>query len=310
MRTPGSRGKKPGEHPGEWERGLNQPKGSIQRQLQAARSQLALYAKDLKALLGREEKKSRQLGQMNQQLLTYARDVKKAYHAERQKNQELEGAYADTLLRLALASRYKDEETGGHIARLSHYAETLSLFIGWEKTRAQRLFAAAPMHDVGKIGIPDSVLGKHGPLDDNEWEMIKRHPTLGASLLAGTSSPLLGMAREVALTHHERWDGSGYPQGLKGENIPLSGRIVMLVDHYDALRSRRPYKSAFSHAKACDVMLNGNERTKPSHFDPQLLEAFRQIHSKFNEIFCRISDETGEEVKVQSSKWKSPQLET
>ena len=278
--------------------GLNQSRQSIQRQLQAARSQLALYAKDLKVLLSREEQKSRQLGQMNQQLLTYARDVKKAYHAERQKNQELEGAYADTLLRLALASRYKDEETGGHIARLSHSAKTLALFIGWDKGRAQRLFAAAPMHDVGKIGIPDSVLGKHGPLDENEWEIIRRHPTIGASLLAGTSSPLLGMAREVALTHHERWDGSGYPQGLEGENIPMSGRIVMLVDHYDALRSRRPYKAAFSHAKACDVMLNGNERTKPSHFDPQLLEAFRKIHCRFDEIFCRISDETGEEYRV------------
>jgi putative two-component system response regulator len=278
--------------------------------LQAARLQLALYAKDLKVLLGREEKKSRQLGHMNQQLLTYARDLKKAYHAERQKNQELEGAYADTLLRLALASRYKDEETGGHIARLSHSAKTLALFIGWNQPRAQRLFAAAPMHDLGKIGIPDSVLGKHGPLDDNEWEIIKRHPTIGASLLAGTSSPLLAMAREVALTHHERWDGSGYPHGLKGNHIPLSGRIVMLVDHYDALRSRRPYKAAFSHAKVCDVMWNGNERTKRSHFDPQLLEAFREIHLKFDEIFCRITDEEEQVSKVQSPQWKSPQPET
>jgi len=294
MKTPRSRGKRPGEQPSGPQRDLNPPRRSVQRQLLDARSQLALYAKDLKVLLGREEKKSRQLGQLNQQLLTYARDLKEAYRAERQKNQELERAYADTLLRLALASRYKDEETGGHIARLSHSAKTLALFIGWDTPRAQRLFAAAPMHDVGKIGIPDSVLGKHGPLEEHEWEIIKRHPTIGASLLAGTSSPLLGMAREVALTHHERWDGSGYPQGLKGWHIPLSGRIVMLVDHYDALRSRRPYKAAFFHAKACDVMLNGNERTHPSHFDPQLLEAFREIHLKFDEIFCRISEETGE----------------
>ncbi len=289
MRTLRSRRKRPGENPEE--RNPNQTKQFLQRELQSVRSQLTLYAKDLKVLLHREEQKSRQLGQMNQQLLTYARDVKKAYHAERQKNQELEGAYADTLLRLALASRYKDEETGGHIARLSYSAKALALFIGWNKTRAQRLFAAAPMHDVGKIGIPDSVLGKHGPLDETEWKIIRRHPTIGASLLAGTSSPLLRMAREVALTHHERWDGSGYPQGLEGENIPMSGRIIMLVDQYDALRSRRPYKTPFTHAKACDVILNGSDRTKPSHFDPQLLEAFREIHFKFDEIFSRISDE-------------------
>ena len=264
---------------------------SIQPQLEKARSQIALYAKDLKILLAREEKKSRQLGQVNKQLLTYARDLKTAYHAERKKNQELEQAYADTLLRLSLASRYKDEETGGHIERLSHYAKTLALFVGWGEMQAQRLFDAAPMHDLGKIGVPDLVLGKRGPLDETEWEIIKRHPTLGASLLTGTSSLLLEMAREVALTHHERWDGSGYPQGLKGKRIPYSGRIVMLVDHYDALRSPRPYKRAFSHAQACDVMLNGNERTKPSHFDPLLLEAFREIHSEFDKIFCRITDE-------------------
>ena len=294
MRKPRSKGKPSGEPAGDFQNDLKLPKGSVQRELLVARSQLALYAKDLRVLLGREEKKSRQLSQLNQQLLTYARDLKDAYRAEREKNQELERAYADTLLRLAKASRYKDEETGGHIARLSHSAKTLALHIGWDPPCAQRLFAAAPMHDVGKIGIPDSVLGKNGPLDESEWEIIKRHPIIGARLLAGTSSPLLGMAREVALTHHERWDGSGYPQGLKGGEIPLSGRIVMLVDHYDALRSRRPYKAAFSHLKTCDVILNGDERTKPSHFDPQLLEAFWEIHHTFDEIFCRISDETEE----------------
>lgn len=285
------RGANPGEDGVKSKRGGKGALPSLQRRLQATRSQLTLYAKDLKDLLAREESKSRRLSQINQQLLTYARDLKKAYRAECEKNQELEQAYTDTLLRLSLASRYKDEETGGHIERLSHYAKTLALRTGWNQTHAQRLFAAAPMHDVGKIGIPDAVLGKRGPLDETDWEIIRRHPTIGASLLAGTSSPLLGMAREVALTHHERWDGSGYPQGLKGERIPLSGRIVMLVDHYDALRTRRPYKPAFSHVKTCHVMLNGNGRTKPTHFDPQLLEAFREFHSDFDEIYCRITEQ-------------------
>lgn len=272
----------------------------VLRQLQMARSQLAMYAKDLKKLLAREEGKSRQLSRVNQQLLAYARDLKTAYNTEQQKNRELEQAYADTVVRLSLASRYKDEETGGHIERLSHYSETLALSIGWTEDDARQLYAAAPMHDVGKIGIPDAVLGKQGPLDEEEWEMIKQHPTLGASLLAGTASPLLTMAQEVALTHHERWDGSGYPQRLKGEQIPLSGRIVMLADHYDALRSARPYKPAFSHARTCDLILNGNERTKPSHFDPQLLEAFREIHAEFDVIYCKVAAQV-EDAASESS---------
>ncbi len=268
------------------------PNIAAQRQLEGSRSQLAKYAVDLKTLLRREAKKTKQVTRINEQLKAYARDWKKAYDAEQQKNRELEQAYAETIVRLSLASRYKDEETGGHIERLSHYSKTIALCIGWKESEAERLYAAAPMHDVGKIGIPDAVLGKKGPLEEEEWELIKKHPTLGASLLSGSSSPLLKMAREVAMTHHERWDGSGYPYGLKGEQIPLSGRIVMLGDHYDALRSKRPYKPSFSHKKTCDLMLNGNDRTKPTHFDPQLLAAFREFHAEFDLIYSRVMDET------------------
>ncbi len=260
------------------------------RSLQAARSQLMVYAKDFKRLLEKEEKKTQALKQAHEQLLTYAKDLKVALEAEQQKNSELEQAYTDTMMRLAKASRYKDEETGAHIERLSHYAKSMALTIGWDAPRAQGLFAIAPMHDVGKIGVPDAVLGKQGPLTDEEWEAIKLHPLLGASLLSGSASPLLEMAREVALTHHERWDGTGYPCGLKGTQIPVTGRIVMLCDLYDALRSHRPYKPAFSHQKTVDIMLNGNDRTKPSHFDPKLLEAFREMHHQFDEIFSTVTD--------------------
>ena len=263
---------------------------SATAKLQAARSQLIAYAKDLKQMLEQEGKKTQLLKNAHAQMLAYARDLKVSLEAEQQKNSELEQAYADTIIRLARASRYKDEETGAHIERLSHYSQSLALAIGWDQARARCLFAVAPMHDVGKIGVPDAVLGKHGPLTEEEWQSIRQHPLLGASLLDGSTSPLLQMAKEVALTHHERWDGSGYPRGLKGTEIPITGRIVMLCDLYDALRSRRPYKSAFTHEKTCDIILNGNDRTKPTHFDPHLLEVFREMHQDFNGIYSTVAE--------------------
>ena len=241
-------------------------------------------------MLRMKDEQSDKLQKAHAQLLNYAKDLRVALEAEQQKNQELEKSYADTILRLARASRYKDEETGAHIDRLSHYSRSLALSIGWRTSEAQKLFVAAPMHDVGKIGVPDAVLGKQGPLTDEEWLIIRLHPQVGANLLEGSHSPLLEMAREVALTHHERWDGSGYPHGLRGTQIPLTGRIVMLCDLYDALRSPRPYKPAYGHQKTLDIMLNGNDRTKPSHFDPKLLEAFREMHHCFDEIYATVQD--------------------
>ena len=292
MKSNFSKSKGDGSRRSEKKTALPSTAEAAQGQLQAARSQLLVYAKDLKQLLEKEEQKTKQLKQAHAQLLTYAQDLKLALDAEQHKNSELEQSYTDTMLRLARASRYKDEETGAHIERLSHYAKSMALNIGWDGKRAQGLFAIAPMHDVGKIGVPDAVLGKQGPLSDEEWEAIKQHPLLGASLLGGSASPLLEMAKEVALTHHERWDGSGYPCGLKGKQIPITGRIVMLCDLYDALRSRRPYKPAFSHVKTIDIMLNGNERTKPTHFDPSLLEAFREMHHQFDEIYSTVEETT------------------
>ncbi len=262
---------------------------SWESRLQATNAQLAMYVKDLKALLLREERKT-------QQLQAYAKDLKVAYDAEQNRSRELERAYADTVVRLTLASRYKDEETGTHIQRVSHYSKTLGLSSGMNADDAELLFAAAPMHDVGKVGIPDAIMWKAGPLDESEWELVKQHSAFGASLLGGSSSPLLELARTIALTHHERWDGSGYPQGLKGTDIPLAGRVMMLGNTYDALRSHRPYKPAFSHKKTCEIILNGNDRTKPEHFDPSLLEAFREIHQEFNTIFARIREEPSPEV--------------
>jgi putative two-component system response regulator len=260
------------------------------RQLDPAPAQLLLYARDLKRLLDRERQKSHELALANAQLQAFARDLNDISKAERRRTQELEQAYLDTVRRLVRAARYKDRETGAHLKRLSHYSRVLALALGASAAEAELLATAAPMHDVGKIGVPDAVLHKPGPLNRKEWQLMAKHPAIGASLLKGSTSPLLETARQVALTHHERWDGSGYPQGLSGDKIPFAGRIVMLVDQYDALRSRRSYKPAFDHARTCDIMLNGDGRTLPQHFDPQMLEAFRAVHQDFETIHARFHD--------------------
>ncbi len=269
---------------------MKPPDSELAKRLEAVQSQLTLYARDLRKLFVSERDKSTQLRAANRQLQAYARDVRTAFHAERQKSRELEKAYHDTVLRLVKAMRYKDDETGEHIVRLSHFCKLLAQHLGWTAEAAQMLFDAAPMHDVGKIGVPDAILQKNGPLMAEEWAVVRRHPVIGASLLQGSPSPLLEMARMIALGHHERWDGSGYPTGAAGEDIPQAARIVMLADQYDALRTRRPYKPARPHDEAVEVILNGDGRTLPQHFDPVLLQVFREIHPELEQIHERYAD--------------------
>jgi putative two-component system response regulator len=146
------------------------------------------------------------------------------------------------------------------------------------------------MHDVGKIGIPDHILLKPGSHTPEEWEIMKIHSILGAKILDSNSSPYLKMGAEIALTYHERWDGSGYPQGLKGEAIPLSGRIMNICDQYDALRSKRPYKLAFDHDRAVAIITQGDGRTRPEHFDPVILATFQGCTETFREIYATHAD--------------------
>jgi putative two-component system response regulator len=195
------------------------------------------------------------------------------------------------VLRLTRASVYKDNETGAHIQRVSFYARIVARTLGWSEMDQELIFRAAPMHDVGKIAIPDVLIRKRGSLDSEDRRVMESHTLIGAQLLEGSNSRLLEMARDIAVTHHEHWDGSGYPRGLQGNQIPIAGRIVMLGDNYDALRSQRSYKKGFPHAKACRIILEGDGRTRPEHFDPQLLEIFRQVHLEFNEIFERFQQE-------------------
>lgn len=200
-------------------------------------------------------------------------------------NRKIHDGYLDTIYRLMMAAEYKDGRTGAHIRRSSHYARALAEQLGLDPDFCNTLFYAAPMHDVGKVGIPDSILLKPGPLSGGEWKLMKAHTTIGATILQGSDSDFLRMAEEIALSHHEQWSGYGYPKQLTKESIPLAGRIVSLADAYDALRTERPYKASLSHRQACQVILNGDGRTEPGHFDPRVLEAFKRLSARFDSIY-------------------------
>lgn len=183
---------------------------------------------------------------------------------------ELKATRLQIVQRLGLAAEYKDNETGLHVIRMSHYSRVLALAAGFSEQAADDLLNAAPMHDVGKIGIPDAILQKNGKLDDAEWQVMRSHAQIGADIIGEHPSGLLQMARSIALTHHEKWDGTGYPNGLKGEDVPLTGRIVAIADVFDALTSVRPYKAAWSVEEALELL----RRESGKHFDPQLVELF------------------------------------
>ena len=201
-------------------------------------------------------------------------------------------SYFDSMFSIMRAAEFRDEETGAHIHRIAFFCRELATDLGMPADFINTIYHASPLHDVGKIGIPDHILLKPGPHTPEEWEIMKTHSALGDSILGhgkGTS-PFMMMGAEIALNHHERWDGSGYPNGLKGEEIPLSARIMMLSDVYDALRSKRPYKQAFTHEHAYRIITEGDGRTQPGHFDPMILNSFKKLESRFKKIFDEHAD--------------------
>ncbi|MAJ39112.1 MULTISPECIES: response regulator [unclassified Pseudoalteromonas] len=184
--------------------------------------------------------------------------------------EQLKQAHVDLVHRLGRAAEYKDTDTGEHIARMSQYSKLLALEFGMGEQQAELLRQAAPMHDVGKIGIPDAILLKPGRLTPDEFDHMKQHAAIGAQILANSSSALLQLAHKLAIEHHEKWDGSGYPNGLKGEQISVEGRIVAIADVFDALTSKRPYKEAWGVEEALEHM----QAQAGKHFDPHLINLF------------------------------------
>lgn len=189
------------------------------------------------------------------------------------RTQELQTSRLHVIQRLGKAAEFRDNETGLHVVRMSHYAQALAYSYTSDATWSELILNAAPMHDVGKIGIPDKILLKPGKLDSDEWETMKTHPQIGADIIGEPESELLLTAREIALTHHERWNGSGYPHGLAAEDIPLVGRVVAVADVFDALTTQRPYKRAWAVKDAVELI----ERDSGSHFDPTLVQHFLKI---------------------------------
>lgn len=214
---------------------------------------------------------------------------------------ELERTQEAVIASMALLAEYRDPETGGHIQRTKHYvrslAEALSAQYPQElfPVNIDLLYQSTPLHDIGKIAISDSILLKPGELKPEEFAEMKLHTVIGSDIIrkaeafVGTSN-FLCLAREIAEFHHERWDGSGYPHGLKGEAIPLSAQLMALADIYDALISQRAYKFPYSHEMAFDIITNGDGRTQPGHFSPVILKTFKAVHPKWTHIATRFSD--------------------
>jgi putative two-component system response regulator len=200
-------------------------------------------------------------------------------------HEELKEAYVDSIHRLVMASEFKDEDTGDHIIRIGDYSALISRKLNQSDQFIETIGFAAPMHDVGKIGIPDKILLKPGKLTTDEFNVVKRHSLIGAKLLSRSKSRILQMAEEIALCHHEKFNGKGYPKGLSGEKIPLPGRIVAIADTFDALTSKRPYKDPYPPEMVHDII----RREKGAHFDPDITDIFLENF----DTFVKIRNESG-----------------
>ena len=198
----------------------------------------------------------------------------------------MESYSLDSIVRLCRASEYRDDDTGAHINRVSNYSAAIARQMGVGETVTKWILYAAPMHDIGKIGIPDRILLKPGKLNDEEWQIMKQHSTFGGKILENSKAGYLKLGQVIALTHHEKWDGSGYPNGLKGNKIPKIGQIVAVADVFDALTSKRPYKEPYSIEKSLDIIQEGSG----NHFNPEVVKAFIAIKQEILNIKEKFHD--------------------
>lgn len=208
------------------------------------------------------------------------RELREALEEVTRAQREIQGAHLDTIRRLTLAAEYKDHDTAGHIERIGRYSQVVGMAMHLRPGIVDLLLHAAPMHDVGKLGIPDHILLKPGPLDAEERAIMNTHTTIGGQILSGSSSPVIQMGESVALTHHEKWDGSGYPNGLSGEEIPIEARICSVVDFFDALTMDRPYRKAVPNDEVVEMI---HSETGTS-FDPAVVEVFTAVRSDLEAI--------------------------
>ena len=199
---------------------------------------------------------------------------------------ELNETRLEVLRRLGSAGEFRDNETGLHVVRVSSYCRIIALALGLPESEAELLYNAAPLHDTGKIGIPDSILFKPGKLDNDEWQIMRTHSEIGYKIIGISNNNLLKAAATIALTHHERWDGHGYPQRLEAANIPLFGRIVAVADVFDALTSERPYKRAWSVDEAVEEIVRDREK----HFDPKIVDAFLSKIPELTAVTLQLKD--------------------
>ena len=228
-------------------------------------------------------------GALRRRMLEIAYRDREAQLAQKVREQtvEIRNSREEIAFRLISASEHRDNETGMHVRRIGIYAAWMAALLGWDQVGIETIQSAAPMHDIGKIGVPDAILQKPGTLTESEWVVMKQHTTMGATILNGSSVPFIQMGARIAIGHHEKWDGSGYPLGLKGEEITQEARITSLVDVYDAVSNRRHYKESWPEEKVIELIRKGSGQ----HFDPMLADLFLANLEHFRTILAENPDE-------------------